>query len=363
MQRLLPEKVVEWGALGFGLGRGAHYFLQVRAFQLLSSFWIPGGFPSRPGSIELRRKLIARVFEFIKEDSEHFANGTYPLSILTPENPISHALRIVRLMGDGVRVLRQKKQGRTQVFSEEAKEKASEKPRYYQRNFHFQDDGYLSDRSAELYEHQVEVLFVGTGDMMRRLVLRALVQRFGPDAVASGGKGLQILEVAAGTGRTSRMIRALFPKAKLVVSDLSEVYLKRARKSLAEAENVDFVQAAGEELPFKDGQFDAVVSVFLFHELPLEVRRSVLTEMARVTREDGLVAAVDSIQLHDDPLFGPVIEQFPRDFHEPFYRNYIETPLEGIFEASGLQDVRHSAGFLSKLVCARPGIRTQSKGA
>ena len=34
-------------------------------------------------------------------------------------------------------------------------------PRYFLQNFHYQSGGYLTDESAALYDHQVEVLFVG----------------------------------------------------------------------------------------------------------------------------------------------------------------------------------------------------------
>ena len=33
--------------------------------------------------------------------------------------------------------------------------------------------------------------------------------------------------------------------------------------------STEFVQAAAEELPFADGSFDAVYSVYMFHEMPV----------------------------------------------------------------------------------------------
>ena len=39
-----------------------------------------------------------------------------------------------------------------------------------------------------------------------------------------------------------------------------------------------------------------VTCVYLFHELPGDVRRAVAAEMARVLRPGGLVVLVDSIQ-------------------------------------------------------------------
>jgi hypothetical protein len=47
-------------------------------------------------------------------------------------------------------------------------------PSYYLQNFHHQTDGYLSDMSANLYDLQVEILFNGSADAMRRRILAPL---------------------------------------------------------------------------------------------------------------------------------------------------------------------------------------------
>lgn len=341
------------GARGIGLGRSAYFLAQVRALQTVTGLAIKGGFPSRTRDRAIQKRLISEAYALLKQDAEFFADGTFPMGLIAPGNPLSHSWSMARLMLDGLRLIRQKRNGRTAVFSEQARDKVTDKPRYYQRNFHFQEDGYLSDRSAEIYEHQVEVLFVGTGDMMRRLALQALVSKLGRPSETDGGRGLKILEMAAGTGCTSRMIKQLYPRAQLTVSDLSEVYLKRARAGLAEFEKVDFVEAPGEALPFSAGQFDAVVSVYLFHELPLEVRTAVLVESKRVARPGGWIIGVDSLQEQDIPELLPILEQFPKDFHEPYFRNYLAEPLERLFEQSGIESVERRTGFISKLVVGR----------
>ena len=47
-------------------------------------------------------------------------------------------------------------------------------PNYYVQNFHHQTGGYLSDLSANLYDLQVEILFGGSADAMRRRILAPL---------------------------------------------------------------------------------------------------------------------------------------------------------------------------------------------
>jgi hypothetical protein len=62
-------------------------------------------------------------------------------------------------------------------------------PRYYRRTFHWQGDGWLSDRSARLYDASVELLFGGTADVMRRMAIPPLVDGLGAAASRYRGVG------------------------------------------------------------------------------------------------------------------------------------------------------------------------------
>jgi SAM-dependent methyltransferase len=62
--------------------------------------------------------------------------------------------------------------------------------------------------------------------------------------------------------------------------------------------------------------------VYLFHELPPEVRRVAAAEMARVLRPGGLLVVTDSIQLGDRERLDANLARFG-DFNEPYYASYI----------------------------------------
>ena len=306
-------------------------------------------FGRRP-PVELDRATIleldSRLRQLLKEDAAQIAAGLLPVSALKPEKPWSHLRRIPKLIGDGLAIEIRRKRGRTAEFEKRAKEYLEELPRYYRRNFHFQTDGYLSEASAELYDHQVEILFQGTADAMRRLILRPMKEHFG----GSDGKGLRILEIGAGTGRATRFTRLAFPKAKITALDLSDPYLKTAQRKLGDLPRIDFVQGDGGALPFQDQGFDAVYSVFLFHELPLEARNDVLRESMRVLKPGGFFGMVDSAQKKDVPGFEDVLDAFPQEFHEPYYRNYIDTPMEDLVRGAGYGPLGSKLGFFSKCV-------------
>jgi len=216
-------------------------------------------------------------------------------------------------------------------------------PDYYKTNFHYQTDGWMSARSAEVYETSTETLFLGKQDAMQRLSLLPLKSLKGRD-----GKPPRVLEVACGTGRFATFIRDNHPSAELTCHDLSPFYLDKARDNDAywrqrkaastgrpEPPPAAFVQSKAEALPFKDGAFDAVVCVYLFHEMPKEARAAAAAEMARVVAPGGTVVLTDSIQRGDRPVLDDQLVNFER-LNEPHYRDYICTDISSLFEPHGL---------------------------
>jgi SAM-dependent methyltransferase len=107
--------------------------------------------------------------------------------------------------------------------------------------------------------------------------------------VAAAGieAGDRVLDVGAGNGNGSVVAARL--GAKVVASDLSPrmVELGRARTE-AEGLEVEWTEGDAEELPFEDGGFDRVVSVFGAFIAPRP--RVVAEELVRVTRTGGTIA-------------------------------------------------------------------------
>lgn len=62
--------------------------------------------------------------------------------------------------------------------------------------------------------------------------------------------------------------------------------------------------------------------MYLFHELPPNIRRQAAAEMARVLKPGGCLVITDSIQLGDRERLDANLSRFG-DFNEPFYRTYI----------------------------------------
>lgn len=336
----------------YGLARSALFKAESfigPAVEMLVNGRVPDGMKIDPMLFKSARESMASL---MKQDATHITQGLYPIDVLKPENPLKHLMRIPTLFREVFAISRRRGTKSAHNFSKEAQDLLTGLPEYYQRNFHFQGDGYLSNKSAELYEHQVEILFAGTADAMRRLILAPMKKHFGE---THDGSGLTFLEIGAGTGRATRFVRLAFPKAKIVAVDLSAPYLRKAQQELSEFNHHDFVEANGSDLSFKDETFDAAYSVFLFHELPPAERKAVIRETQRVLKMGGFHGLVDSLQLGDTPVFDHALELFPQSFHEPFYKNYIQHPIQGDLAEAGVTLTDVLTGFFSKCVCGVKG--------
>ncbi|MBP9673624.1 MAG: class I SAM-dependent methyltransferase, partial [Bacteriovoracaceae bacterium] len=282
-------------------------------------------------------KIRDEAFQLLREDSQNIVDGFYPKKVLKPESPLTHMLRFLKIAKDMREVYARRVSKKIKITDDKFKDY----PNYFKQNFHFQTGGYLSSESAELYNHQVEILFTGMADAMRRSFLKPLKKM-------STEPHPHFLEIAAGTGITSRFVKMAFPESTITVSELSETYLAQAKKDLKKFNDISFCRADATELPFADASFDATYQVFLLHELPLKERIETLKEQWRVTKDNGFMIIVESLQLDDKKELNEVLFDFPKKYHEPYFKNYTENALEEILSGLSGTLVHKDLPFLSK---------------
>jgi len=291
---------------------------------------------------------LRALWTLLREDAKNIREGVYRAPEKWSESSIDFAKSTLRAMRDLARV--KKRERARDVVDIPSDHMRPDLPTYYLQNFHFQTDGWLSERSAELYDHQVEVTFGGGAGAMRRHALVPLGQYLDQKGFRERLSQLRVLDLAAGTGSLAAEIKHNFPDIHLTLSDLSPFYLKKARQRLAKHARTDFVEANAEALPFKDAAFDIVVCVYLFHELPRRVRSLVMNEIQRVLKPGGLFIFVDSIQLGDQRGFDGSLRHFPLHYHEPYYLDYVSRPLSDFIDPSHWIEHSSKIAFLSKVV-------------
>lgn len=297
---------------------------------------------------EARAAFERRYQALLERDLANVEAGLYPRALLFQLPLGTYAWRLPRLLADIPFVLQRVWRKDYRALPEDVD--VERYPPYFRRTFHWQTDGYLSRRSAELYDVGVELLFAGTADVMRRQVIPPISR-----ALAAGElpRDARLLDLGCGTGRTLAQIAVAHPRLRLSALDLSPYYLQAARAALADVPDVSFVAENAEHLPFRDGHFGVVTSVYLFHELPRAARRRVLAEAYRVLAPGGLFVVEDSIQHAESGELAFFMGRFATEFHEPFYRDYLEDDLAAAMTAAGFRVVSVEPHYVAKVFVAR----------
>ncbi len=262
-------------------------------------------------AVPAQRELMASLGQVLLADADAVGRGLYAAAEPDPDGLTGAVARVREMFAEFPEALARREAA--DAGSARFETGADGLPDYYVQDFHFQGGGYLSERSARIYDVQVETLFYGAAQAMRRSALR-----FVGEAIAGRDqRRLALLDIACGTGRLLRDMRLAWPALGLTGLDLSAVYLSEARRHMGSLRSANFIEGNAEAIPLPDASQDIVTCVFLFHELPPAVRRVVAAEIARVLKPGGALVFVDSLQMGDKPGWDGLLEAVPVRFHEP----------------------------------------------
>ena len=131
----------------------------------------------------------------------------------------------------------------------------------------------------------------GNGDAYDRYMGRwstILARRF-LDFVEIGAAE-RILDIGSGTGSLTRVIAESTTASGIIGIEPVQQFVRSARRRTSDP-RVRFDHGAVEELPYPDAEFDASLAQLTFHHFP--DGEAALSEMLRVTRPGGLVAACE----------------------------------------------------------------------
>ncbi len=291
-----------------------------------------------------KRRILADLWALIEQDWRNVEAGYYAQPMGRLASPFAAVSSAIDFFTDLSAVERRRHGAREERFLSDVPRGGY--PHYYLQKFHFQSDGYLSGASANRYDHQVEVLFGGAAAAMRRQALVPL------KAALASRPAARLLDVACGTGRFLREVKANYPRLDVTGLDLSPHYLAVARGELRAWSRARLIVGAAEAMPFADAQFDAVTCIYLFHELPPGVRRAVVGEIRRVLRPGGMLVFVDSLQPGDEPDYDAMLDYFPVAFHEPYYASYLREDLDRLW-SPGFTPGERVPAYFSKVLSYR----------
>lgn len=99
-------------------------------------------------------------------------------------------------------------------------------------------------------------------------------------------EGMKVLELGCGTGSIWIGRGELINKCgQLVLSDLSEGMLETAKNNLGQRNNVEYIQADIQDLPFEDGSFDVIIAHSMLYHVP-DLEQGI-REVRRVLKDGG----------------------------------------------------------------------------
>lgn len=307
--------------------------------------------PERPPSTRRRPTtglvdLLSDLGTLLAQDQRNVRDGLYRAPYDQIPNLPAWLAGAIRYFRDLPAVTQRRRRNGWRDVDTEVPSGLQALPDYYRRNFHFQTDGYLSEHSARLYDHQVEVLFLGAADAMRRQALPSI----GAFVRRAGGNRPRLLDIGCGTGQFLTFVRDSFSDIDVIGIDISRPYLAEAKRRLARWPGAERLCGLGEYLPIADGSIDVITSTYLLHEVPSDVRQRMALECARVLKRPGRLVVVDSLQFGDRPEYDGMLAGFPTSFHEPYYRDYAESDLIQLFSGAGFTLVDERLAFLSKVM-------------
>ncbi|OGB88111.1 hypothetical protein A3H38_03565 [candidate division WOR-1 bacterium RIFCSPLOWO2_02_FULL_46_20] len=137
----------------------------------------------------------------------------------------------------------------------------------------------------------------------------------------------RILDVGCGTGELLSRLAVKYPQAKLIGLDLAPGMVEQANKKVSQ-ENIRFIVGDGEQLPFKNNEFDLVVSSSSLHWMDFT---KVLAEAARVLKKGGTFcfATFGPATLNELRQDGWSVNSFPD-------KQDLERALAGLFVGQGI---------------------------
>jgi ubiquinone/menaquinone biosynthesis C-methylase UbiE len=291
-----------------------------------------------------RNRLYADMARLFAQDLANVEAGIYSMPV-DHDGSLPELVERSRLFFEDLPDVHRRREGADylQVLSEASR---GSRPAYYLQNFHFQSGGWMTPESARRYDTQVEVLFYGTANAIRRQALPPLAEHF----AGRDQRRLRLLDVGCGSGRFLDFCKQSWPRLPMLGIDLSEAYLAEARRHLRRWCWLNLALGNGEAIPVASASQDAVTSIFLFHELPPKVRRIMFGEFARVLKPGSRLVLVDSLQLGDEPDYDGLLELFPQNYHEPYYASYLTEDFPAIAGECGLAHVGDTKAFISKVM-------------
>lgn len=149
--------------------------------------------------------------------------------------------------------------------------------------------------------------------------------------VQSHLKDMIVLDAACGEGYGSHLLADV--AAHVTGIDVSDETVEHASRKY-QKDNLTYIQASIEKLPFDDNSFDAVVSFETIEHVPEQIQKSFLKEVRRVLKKDGIfVISTPNKAIYTEKLKNSPVYHIKEFEHDEFI-HFIKTEFEHVKQYS-----------------------------
>jgi ubiquinone/menaquinone biosynthesis C-methylase UbiE len=215
-------------------------------------------------------------------------------------------------------------------------------PEYLHRTYWW---AYVHPNAVRFFERQwlVNAILWGNFSKLRDAALDEL-------GTTLAGRTLQVACVYGDF--TPRVAERVAPGGMLDVVDVLPIQLSNLESKLAPGSPVTLHHRNAADLGFASASYDRAILFFLLHEMPLDVRRRVLSEAMRVVKPGGQVVIVDYHRpagWHPLRSFMGLVLRTLEPFALDLWRHEVAEWFPPGVDASRLQKVTYCGGLYQKL--------------
>ncbi|MFT7572916.1 MAG: ubiquinone/menaquinone biosynthesis C-methylase UbiE [Paracoccaceae bacterium] len=217
-------------------------------------------------------------------------------------------------------------------------------PKYALQEFHNLPNGNYSQKLSNGYIKGFEIVMLGCMTKYRKMIASSL------------NNCNSVLDIGCGGGTTADIIQqkgiddvwALDPCPYLL------------KKAATRHPKINFIQGAGENIPFQDSRFDGVSLCYVLHEIPPKHVEEIILEVKRILKPGGSFVIVEPSPIHYFTTYRKLFRHFglkglyfkllAHNINEPFLESWHKINLKSLLISKGFQVVQELSDVPSSLI-------------
>lgn len=217
-------------------------------------------------------------------------------------------------------------------------------PQYALQEFHNLPNGNYSKKLSNGYIKGFEIVMLGSMAKYRKIIANSLCNCN------------SVLDIGCGGGTTANIIHQKGVDDVWALDPCPYLLNKAATRH----PKINFIQGAGENIPFQNSRFDGVSLCYVLHEIPPKHVEELILEVKRILKPGGSFVIVEPSPIHYFATYKKLFKHFgikglyfkllARNINEPFLESWHKINLKILLISNGFQVVQELSDVPSSLI-------------